>query len=283
MPGYVLEQKAPHVLVVQDRRVSADWEQWYLLRADAHWDSVHCDRKLYKRHMDQARERDAGIIDVGDLFDLMQGRNDKRGSKSDIRPEHKESDYLNAVEDDFVAQHEEYAPYFVQLSNGNHNTSIIKHHEYDILGSVCRRLDVARGTYAGWIVFRFESIGGGKRSNIKLRYHHGSGGGGPVTKGTLWPVKTAAIVPDADIVVSGHIHEQWLFPVERERINLAGNTYFDTQYHLCLPTYKREYTHDGFHTEGGRPPKPLGAWWMRFYWNPRRPGNIGVDFQMADK
>lgn len=283
MPGYTLERKAPHVLIVRDNRVAAGWEQWYLLRADAHWDNPHCDRRLYKRHMDQARERSAGIIDVGDVYCLMQGKYDPRADKSTIRPEHNTADYLGAVEDDFVQQHEAYADLFVVMSDGNHNTSILKRHEYDILGRTCRRLGIERGLYAGWVMFRCEAPSGGQRTTIRLKYHHGSGGGGPVTKGTLWPVKTAAIVPDADIVVSGHIHEQWLFPVERERISNGGATYFDTQYHVQLPTYKQEYTYSGFHTERGRPPKPLGAWWLKLYHNTDKPGYVGIHFEMAER
>ena len=282
MPGYTLEQRAPDVLVVRDNRVAADWEQWYLLRADAHWDNPLCDRKLYKRHMDQARERSAGIIHIGDLFCLMQGKYDPRADKSSVRPEHNCADYLGAVEDDAVAQHEPYKDLFVLISDGNHETAILKRHEYNILRRFCRRLGVPHGSYAGWILFRFQAVGGGRRRTVRLFYHHGSGGGGPVTKGTLWPVKHAAIVPDADIVIGGHIHEQWLFPIERDRVSDAGVTYLDKQYHLCLPTYKQEYTHAGFHTERGRPPKPLGAWWLKFYYQRDKPGSVGIHFEMAE-
>ena len=53
----------------------------------------------------------------------------------------------------------------------------------------------------------------------------------------------------------------------RERLTRDGNIYIDEQVHVCLPTYKEEYlSGEDFHRERGRPPKPLGAYWLRFYY-----------------
>jgi hypothetical protein len=43
----------------------------------------------------------------------------------------------------------------------------------------------------------------------------------------------------------------------------------DTQTHIKMATYKEEYGdgYGGWHVETGKPPKPLGGWWLRFYWD----------------
>ena len=44
-----------------------------MLTSDRHHDSTHCNRELEKKHLEEAKKRNAFIIDCGDLFDAMQG------------------------------------------------------------------------------------------------------------------------------------------------------------------------------------------------------------------
>ena len=44
-----------------------DWEQWILLTSDRHWDNPKSDRRLQTKHLQLAKERNALIIDNGDL------------------------------------------------------------------------------------------------------------------------------------------------------------------------------------------------------------------------
>ena len=50
-----------------------DWEQWVLLRSDVHHDNPKCKQDMERRHLDEAIEYDAPIIDNGDLFCAMHG------------------------------------------------------------------------------------------------------------------------------------------------------------------------------------------------------------------
>jgi len=103
---------------------------------------------------------------------------------------------------------------------------------------------------------------------FNLNYTHGYGGGGPVTKGVIQANRKAVYLPDAHFCVSGHIHEHWLMTQSRERLTRSGETKIDEQVHVCLPTYKEEYLMgEDFHRERGRPPKPLGAYWLRFFYD----------------
>ena len=73
------------------------WSQTFLLSADRHHDNTYCDHALEKRHLEEAKERGAGIIDIGDLFCAMQGKWDKRASMSQFRPELRVTNYIDTL------------------------------------------------------------------------------------------------------------------------------------------------------------------------------------------
>jgi hypothetical protein len=108
----------------------------------------------------------------------------------------------------------------------------------------------------------------GQRGTFRLYYTHGSGGSAPVTKGTIRTNRRASYI-SADIIAGGHIHEAWALELCRVGINDRGVEQVKDQLHLCIPTYKEEFTDkaDGFHHEKEGPPKPLGAWWLKFKWD----------------
>ena len=72
----------------------------FLLTSDHHFDSTKCDREKLKKHHNLAKEKEAGIFCFGDLFDVMQGRSDRRGSKEDLRSEYSGGNYYDLVVDD---------------------------------------------------------------------------------------------------------------------------------------------------------------------------------------
>lgn len=258
----------------------SDWEQWWLITADEHVDNPHFKEKLYKHHMDQAVERNAFVTSIGDFIDGMQGRNDKRHTKGDTREELKTDAYLNDLSDYGVNLLAPYKDNMALLVKGNHETGLQKHTEYDVNREIRKSLallgsPVQGGNYRGWLRLRFEHEAGGSRRTLKCYYTHGYGGGGPVTKGVIQANRKAVYLRDADIVLSGHVHEQWMFPIEQAGITASGEEIAYTQTHLMIPTYKEEFLNigEGFHHQKGGPPKPVGCWWVRFYYSSRT-GNI---------
>ncbi len=258
-------------------RAAKDWEFWTLLSSDRHWDNPHSDQALQKRHLDQAKEHAAPVLDMGDFFCAMQGKYDKRSSKGDVRPEHQHGNYLDRLVDTAAEAFQPYAGNMVMIASGNHEESIATKHETNLIERLVSQLNaggnatVAHGGFAGWVFFRFRPTAGGPQRTIRLHYDHGYGGGGPVTRDVIQTNRRAVYLPDADIVVSGHTHDQWSVPISRARVSPQGVPFLDEQLHLKLPTYKEEYT-DGFggwHARRGAPPKPVGATWLRFKWNKR--------------
>ena len=270
-------------------RKAADWEQWVLVSSDEHFDNPHSDRELHKLHLDQAKERGAIVCKFGDFFDAMQGKSDRRSSKRDLRQDLAESrSYLNQLVEESAAFLEPYSANLALISEGNHETSVDNKIEYNLLDGLLYALShrggehIIRGGYRGWIKFHFHA-GDGGRMTKNAYYLHGSGGGGPVTKGVIQTNRRAVYLSNADYVFSGHIHEQWYMPIERVKLLENGREVQITQHHLQLPTYKQEFIEQGsgWHHETGKPPKPLGAWWIRFYYSSRS-GGVREQFIPAD-
>jgi len=266
---FTTEQNGP-VVIVRMEADSASWEQWVLLTSDRHHDSPKCNRQLEKRHLEEARQRGAIICDFGDLFDAMQGKFDPRRSMADVRPEDAKPNYY-----DLIVQHaaEDYAPYaqnFAVIGLGNHETAVEDKANTNLTSNLVHRLNsdyggnVKMGGYGGWVIFRV-TVHHNNRCSLKLKYHHGAGGGGPVTRGVIQTNRQAVYLPDADVVVNGHTHDGWHVPIARERVDQRGEQYFDLVHYLRTPGYKNGYNDgaSGFENIKWQPPKPNGCAWLR--------------------
>jgi hypothetical protein len=162
------------------------------------------------------------------------------------------------------------------------NTAIRNHLETDLLQRLCAKIDTQHMGYSGFVRFMFEAASGGNRSSRRMYWHHGYGGGGPVTKGVIGTNRRAAYV-DADIYASGHIHESTIVENSVLRLSDSGIEQIITQLHIQLPTYKQEFDlRGGFHVEKGRPPKPTGAWLLEFYYRAGMPSDVHYRIERMD-
>lgn len=267
-----IEQDHPTVVTVRLDGISAGWEQFFLLRSDAHHDNAHTDHALEREHLELAKERGAGILDLGDLFCAMQGKWDKRADQRQLLPALRDSGkpYLDALVDYNAAFYQPYAENFLLLSPGNHETSILGRHETNLTERLAERLRAAgspvrTGTYQGWVRFRFE-WNRHKQQTVRLRYTHGYAGGGAVTKDVIQTARQLAYLGNADILVSGHTHDGWQMTVRRESLDRHGVPEMRDVECLKCPGYKDEYSPGGgWAVEKGHCPKPKGAWFLRFF------------------
>ena len=241
--------------------------------SDIHWDNPKCDWDVLKSHLDYFKKNNIPVMVNGDFFCLMQGRGDNRRNKSDIRPEHNNFRYLDSIVETAVEWWTPYAEILTVIGYGNHETGVIKWQETDILQRVVDLLNLKCGTnvqvggYGGWLVFK---IGTRNVLPYKVKYFHGSGGGGIVTKGAINLTRALELYEDFDVFTMGHIHENASRNDVRDMIQhnpTLGYQVKQRQIHLMLTgTYKEEYEdgHHGWHVERGAPPKPIGGRILRF-------------------
>ena len=102
MNNYSAERTNANVLTLRFPEFTAGFEQWFLLSSDRHHDSIYCDRKNEKKHLDEALTKEAIILDAGDAYDLMQGKHDPRKNYDELRPEYKQGKYYDVVIDDCI-------------------------------------------------------------------------------------------------------------------------------------------------------------------------------------
>jgi hypothetical protein len=258
---------------------NSNWEQWVLLRSDVHHDNPKCKQDLEKQHLDEAIEYDAPIIDNGDLFCAMQGKWDKRADKQALREEHRGSNYFDLLVDTAADFYKPYGKQFAVLGRGNHETAITNRHETDLTDRLASRMrahgsNVEASGYGGFVIFRFvdrKYMSGGKGvKDSKVLYHfHGTGGGGPVTRGTIQTNRIAVWSPDAHIVLTGHTHDEWQMPIPRMRLTSYGVVFHDEQLHIRCPGYKDAWgdSDHGWEVEKMLGPKNIGSAWLRFTWD----------------
>jgi hypothetical protein len=248
-----------------------------LLLSDCHWDNPKSDQAQLKKLLTEALEIDAPVLDIGDFFCAMQGRWDKRSSKSDLRPEHQHSNYLDCLVSTALDWLKPYSEILCLRGEGNHESSIKKRQETDLTERLTQMLKsvgspAQTGGFSGYVRFKVTSYSTTRKS-IKYWYHHGHGGGGPVTKGVIQTARRAAFISDANIIHTGHVHEQWVVNNPQIRLSDANKIEPFRQVHVCTPGFKEEFG-DGFggwHIERGAPPKPTGGAWLRIYLENKQP------------
>lgn len=238
---------------------------------DHHWDNPKCNRELLQNHLDECKKLNASIILPGDTFCLMQGAYDPRKSKNDIRPEHNFANYLDRVVDTAAEWYMPYKNNIHAIGQGNHESSILKRQETDVLERFCEKLgsNVAMG-YHGWIVYKVFVEGIKEaRANYKIYFNHGTGGDAPVTYGLIEHNRMNVNVEGADAIVMGHNHNKYTQEIMVHYYDEAPSAQapkIRSVLNVRSSTYKQEYVAGGFHIErGGRKPKPLGGSFIRLY------------------
>ena len=248
----------------------------YLLVSDLHLDSKECDRDLVKKVFDEALREDATILMFGDIMDLMGGKMDRRTNKGHIKSAYQVAEYFDAVIEEVAEFLRPYAKNIGMMSMGNHEYTVIKHHETNPLRNLIYRLGphIELGDYTGFIRFFFEDEkNNSNRSSKTLYYTHGSGGNSPVTKVVIQTNRRASTI-EADLFVSGHIHQGW--NVSHSRVKLNDQCVIKTfdQEHIQLGTFKDSGEWEkgkGF----GSPVK--GGYWLEFGGN----GKISTEIRRA--
>ena len=271
-----VEHTHRNVATIRMASGSRRWEQWALIRSDAHHDNAKCDWATEKKHLEQAKERDAWILDAGDLHCAMQGKWDKRQDRSALRAEYQQGPYLDRLVSEAGKFYGPYAKNFAVMGKGNHEGAIYNRHETDLTERTVAVLNenhggvVQAGGYGGFVRIMATRPNGASGS-LTLHYYHGTGGGGPVTADMIQLDRMRNRV-DADIYAFGHTHDFWYRRLMVSALGATGKPFQREVLALKCGTYKDAYCDgaSGWEIEKGHPPKPLGGWWLRFHWDEDR-------------
>jgi hypothetical protein len=239
-----------------------------LLMSDEHADNLQADLGLIRKHHQQAVDAGAPILKLGDTMCAMEGKWDKRASESHLRPEMRGGNYLDRLVSFHAELCGQYARNIAIISDGNHETAMLKHHQTDLLERLVSTLrqggsPALHMPFTGFVRFRFADKHSHADSKV-LHYHHGYGGGGEVTRGLIDNSRTRGQYL-ADVHYSGHIHRRNYDENVLMALDRAGNVVEKTQLFLRGSCYKREHMDGGgYHVEKGRAGRPLGGWWLHF-------------------
>lgn len=261
-------------------------DQKFLLISDIHFDNPKCKRDVLKKHLDYAKENNMKIAINGDFFCLMQGKYDPRRAKKDILPQHNGNTYLDLVIQEAVDWWTPYAENLLFIGYGNHETAIIKNAETDPLQrfvdlfNYTTGANVLTGGYGGWWIIRpIRNTKLDILSTFKIKYYHGSGGGGEVTKGVIQNNRISVRTEGADCTWQGHVHELYHVIDSKESLRFHSFKGYSVEHkylhHIRTACYKEEYEDGfaGYHIEKGRPPKPLGGYILSFDYEKKKKDN----------
>jgi hypothetical protein len=277
MVGRRLGLKNPATVEALNRRVLTlafdeirlGWEQWFLLTSDRHWDSLLSDREMQAADLEEAERRDALILDTGDALDVMQGKQDRRSDKSSLDGADKVTAYIDSVVDRAGDWFGRWSHRWPLLGMGNHESAVLDKLGTDLTDRTAARMRSANpngitvaGGYDGWVRLMF-LMRGTVRQSMSIYYHHGTGLSPTMTHGVLDTRRMASWI-DADVILGGHTHTNYLLGTMRRRISDCGKEYSDVQHHVRIPSYKRM---GGWETEKLHPAKPLGCVWLRLFYD----------------
>lgn len=205
-----------------------------MVMSDLHIGNSIIDYKRMKADLEYAKDNDAEIAILGDIFDNIVPKDPKKGSVVALHPRLRKSDAVmtEAIEMalDILSP---YKDRIVLMAVGNHDDWSIKRAGVDLVQGLLWRLDLpeAYGSIAGWYVRSFDA--GQRRScSIKMRYHHGAGCSAPSTKGMTDFYRMRSWVEGADIIAMGHKHNRFADASQSEY--LTSKATVKTRTTLCL-------------------------------------------------
>lgn len=143
------------------------------------------------------------------------------------------------------------------------NTSILRRQETDMVQRFVDLINitakpknkVCAGGYGGWYITTID------KTPYKIKYFHGSGGGGVVTRGEINLTRLMSMVEGADCITIGHVHENKETFISKECLSGSNKIELRDVMLLITGTYKEEYNDQymGWHVERGAPPKVIGG------------------------
>lgn len=188
------------------------------LMSDLHIGSLHTDYKLIDDELKRAKEADALIAINGDVFDAILPGDRKRYRANNLHPR------MYSAGDDMIGESirwaaeilEPYADRIIMIGDGNHDDSVARFHHIEPVKHLCILLakesgkSISYGGYHGFLHFKMSIGQDSKRGfgHYVIHYHHGAGGGAPVTKGAITFSRAQMWLEGVNAIWRGHTHNR---------------------------------------------------------------------------
>lgn len=208
---------------------STGFEQDFELMSDTHIGARNVDYELIQDTISDGVKRKARFLINGDVFDMILVQDRKRFRADCIHPRLAgKSDLIDQAVNWGVEIFKPAADLIDMVGVGNHEEAIVKYHSKDVIKQFVaelkrhrRRIDhtIHYGGYTGFVDYRFRwgtKYKGQTSADSKrfvIYYHHGSGGGAPVTKGMIDFSRKGWV--DSDVIWHGHKHHQLAAKIQR--------------------------------------------------------------------
>lgn len=218
------------------------------LMSDIHIDSATFDEKRCFADLDYFAGRDASIFINGDLVDGIFPTDRKRYARS--RDGFDNDAQINALVDYTVDKLAPWADFIDYIGFGNHEVSIVKYNNTDIIHLIAKGLNgkrsktlepIRRSGYVGFIDLIF-SRGDGAVRRFTIYRDHGKGAGSPVTKGSI-SLNRLYSTYVADMYWLGHTHVSLIDSKSQWSIGVSskGNIYQKNKIGIITPGYNRNF------------------------------------------
>ena len=235
--------------------------------SDLHFDSKYSEWNKVKKYL--VENPNTYIVIGGDSLDVMQFVNDKRGTKGDTKKEYNHTDYANRIIN--IVRQEVIEPFkhrIISWNRGNHDNSIIKYHNIDLLSLICG-VDVPICEYEGYIVIN-NSYKHKTSSSQVIQFCHSPSSGGIRSKGSLSIDIAKAEYPSADIWIREHIHDGFISPIRHEFLHMTPRVVKQyNKWYIQNIAAKQESQgpRNGFHYETNKGNRASGFVKMNFKMN----------------
>lgn len=216
------------------------------LFSDTHLEARDCDLGRLRDDLKHEHDRGARMLFNGDMFDGILPSDKKRFTSG--RDVSCNDAKLNNAIDLAYDLLEPYVNNIDYMGVGNHEISILKYHNFDMIMALAARLNavrdkslppIFRGGYQGYIRYRFNTgKGNGPKWTYTIFHHHGAGGSSPVTKGMI-DINRLSSNHVANLYWLGHKHSGVQDPyIMRDRLNMSGRIVVERCHAVYTPGYK---------------------------------------------
>jgi len=223
---------------------------------DVHLGNSYCDEKAFIEYLADSDDK-TYFMGGGDLLDSIIVTDPRYAKHADST---ERTAILDAQVDKAVKMLWPYRDRIIGLGRGNHEDTVILRAGTDLIWRVCEKLDCEYLGYSGFINLKLRAEGGGGRT-IKIKWHHGWGGGSRTQGADITKYSKDTAYWDADLFLYGHVHKKQYDEIPR--LGIAGKSLISKPilFGICgtfLKTYSSTY--DSTYSEKkGYPPVAIGG------------------------